>query len=556
MMERDNRPLPDPDRYKPDRYKKRSCTLPMNVTSDKNRTKAWTRLPRALLCGLALLPLGVAADEPLQRAAEAGDVAALQKLLNAEISVDSPMLDGSTALHWAALRDQPKAVAFLLEHGADVEARNRNGAFALYLAALNGSQDVAALLLEAGADANATLPSGETVLMTAARTGTPEVLELLLAHGAFVDTRDAEFQQTALMVAARENHPEAVNVLLNHGAEVNLHTRLGPMPVHIPPCKGTGCGSEGLGINRSGVPDRGERYEQLGGLSPLLYAARQGNTEVASLLLAAGADIEAGEANGITPLLMATLNNQLETVYLLLDHGAKVNISDYWGRTPLFAAVEYRNIDLNSAVEDAPTSNYVDRAPILALIQRFVDEGADVNARTREWPPEKKWLYALNDVSWVDMTGQTPFVRAAESGDVEVMRLLLDHGADPNIATYEGTTALMAAAGVNWTVAQTYTESDAASLEAARLCLSLGADVNAANAMGMTALLGAANRGFNDMIRLLAENDAKLDVQDSVGRTALRWAEGVFLAAVGAQQKPETIALLKELMDQRGLAHE
>jgi uncharacterized protein len=503
-----------------------------------------------------LLSAGVVANEALQQAAEAGNVTELDKLLRAELDVNTPMLDGSTALHWAVLHDRPEAVALLLNAGADVNARNRNGVFPLYLAALNGSKKVSGLLIEAGADVNATLPNGETVLMVASRTGSAPVLELLLGQGALVDTRDPEYQQTALMIAAREDHPEAVAVLLRHGTEVNVRTRLGPLPVHIPPCKGTGCGSEGLGINRSGVPDRGERYEQKGGMNPLLYAAREGNAEVARTLLAAGADIEAREANGITPLLMAALNNQQEVAYVLLEHGAQVNVEDFWGRTPLFAAVDYRNLDMNSTIEDSPVSNNVDRVTVLTLIQRLLDAGADVNARTREWPPEKKWLYALNDVTWVDMTGQTPFLRAALSGDVQVMRLLLEHGADPNISTFGGTTALMAAAGVNWTVAQTYTESDASSLEAAKLCLELGADVNAANSMGLTALLGASNRGFNDMIRLLADSGARLDVEDAVGRTALRWAEGVFLAAVGAQQKPETIALLKELMDEAGLAHE
>src|SRR5690606_10340650 len=151
---------------------------------------------------------------------------------------------------------------------------------------------------------------------TAARTGSPAVIELLLAHGALVDARDPEYQQTALMIAARENHPEAVATLVRYGAEVNAHTRLGPMIVHIPPCKGTGCGSEGVGINRSGVPDRGERYEQKGGMTALLYASREGNTEAARVLLDAGADIELTEANAIGPLLMALLNNQLDTAYL------------------------------------------------------------------------------------------------------------------------------------------------------------------------------------------------------------------------------------------------
>jgi ankyrin repeat protein len=291
-------------------------------------------------------------------------------------------------------------------------------------------------------------------------------------------------------------------------------------------------------------------------MTPLLYAARDGSTEAARRLLENGADLEVREANGITPLLMALLNNQLDVAYMLIDHGAAINVDDFYGRSPLFAAVDYRNLDMNSDREDDPQDNYVDREPILDMIRYLLDHGADVNARTKEWPPEKKWLYSLNDVSWVDMTGQTPFIRAAASGDVPAMKMLLEYGADPHITTYEGTTALMAAAGVNWTVAQTYTISPEALLEAVAMNVALGADVNAANSMGLTALLGAANRGDNPIIRYLAAQGAKLDVEDAVGRSALRWAEGVFLAAVGAEQKPETIALLKELMDEAGITHE
>jgi ankyrin repeat protein len=506
------------------------------------------------LSGIAAL----ACAEPaaLQQAAETGDLGSVQRLLAEGQAIDAPLADGSTALHWAVLREQPAVIDWLLQAGAAVDTRNRNGVAPLHLAALNGSTTLVARLLAAGADVNATLPGGESVLMVASRSGSAAVVELLLAAGALVDQRDPGYRQTALMIAARENHPDVVDLLLRHGAEVNARTRLGPMLVHIPPCKGTGCGSEGVGINRSGVPDRGERYEQRGGFSALLYAAREGHVEVASALLAAGADIEAPEANGITPLLMAVLNNQLDVAYLLLEHGALVSVADFWGRTPLFAAVDYRNLDLNSANEDAPVTNHVEREPIVDLIRALLAAGADVNARTREWHPEKKWLYALNDVSWVDMTGQTPFLRAALAGDLSVMRLLLEHGADPHITTYAGTTALMAAAGVNWTVAQTYTESETASLAAVKLCLELGLDVNATNSMGLSALLGAANRGFNDMIRLLAANGAQLDVKDANGRSALTWAEGVFLAAVGAQQKPETIALLQQLLDAAGLPHE
>jgi ankyrin repeat protein len=181
------------------------------------------------------------------------------------------------------------------------------------------------------------------------------------------------------------------------------------------------------------------------------------------------------------------------------------------------------------------------------MVAKLIERGANVNAQTREVPPSRRWLYSLGDVSWVDFTGQTPFLRAALSGDVAAMRLLLTHGADPNRPTAAGTTPLMAAAGVNWVVAQTYTESPQSSLEAIQLCLDEGADVNAANAMGLTAVLGAANRGANDIIRLLVANGARVDAVDKEGRNAVRWAEGVFLAAVGAERKPATIALLQEL---------
>lgn len=502
------------------------------------------------------MSLSARASEPLQAAAEAGDLRTLGTLLASGANVDSRLADASTPLHWAVLREQTEAVVWLLERGADPQALNRNGVMPLHLAVLNGNAQVSELLLSAGADANASLPSGETLLMTAARTGVPEVVELLLRHGARVDAHDPVYQQTALMIAARENHPQATALLLRHGAEPNLSIRSGPAMVHIPPCKGTGCGSEGVGINRSGVPERGERYEQKGGLTAVLYAAREGNTEVLRVLLDAGADREAREVNGIGPLLMALLNNQLQSAALLLDYGAAVNVQDFWGRTPLFAAVDYRNLAVNSSLEDDPQTNHVEREPVFAMIQRLLAAGADVNARTLEWPPEKKWLYALNDVSWVDMTGMTPFIRAAESGDLRVMQLLLEHGADPHLTTFGGTTALMAAAGVNWTVAQTFTESAASSLEAAKLCLSLGLDVNASNSMGLTPLLGAANRGFNDMLRLLVSHGADLEARDAVGRSAMDWAAGVFLAAVGAEAKPETIALLNELLDEQGLTYE
>src|SRR5690606_25702619 len=238
----------------------------------------------------------------------------------------------------------------------------------------------------------------------------------------------------------------------------------------------------------------------------------------------------------------------LDVARILVEAGADRNADDFWGRTPLFAAVEYRDLDMNNRDQDDPKDNGIDRAPYFDFIVDLLERGVDVNARTREVWPQRRFLYSLGDVSWVDFTGQTAFLRAALSGDISVMRLLLEHGADPNLPTCAGTTPLMAAAGVNWVVAQTYTESPEALLEAVKLCLEHGTDINATNSMGLSALLGAVNRGSNDIIRYPAEHGAALHVADVQGRDAMRWAEGVFLAAVGAERKPETIALLEALM--------
>jgi ankyrin repeat protein len=496
-----------------------------------------------------LLPAPVqGAAVPLADAAERGDIAAVRALLTQGHDVNAPRVDGTTALHAAVHADRLAIAEMLLRAGANASARDRYGITPLYLACVNGSADMIRHLLDAGVDPNTVDPGGETALMTAARTGVPAALRVLLERGARVDDREPEFAQTALMIAVLENQTAAVDLLLTAGASANAQTRKGPTPAFVPPCKGTGCGSEGVGINRGGLPDRGRRAETKGGMTPLLYAARDGRLAAARRLIEAGADVELADANGIRPLLMAAINNNLDVARLLISKGADVNADDFWGRTPLWAAVEYRNLDMNNNDQDSPTDNGVDRAPILEFIRTLLDAGADVNARTRELPPSRRWLYSLNDVSWVDFTGQTPFLRAALSADTAAMRLLVERGADPNLPTLAGTTPLMAAAGVNWVVAQTYTESTQARLDAVALCLELGADVNAANSMGLTALLGAVNRGSNDIIELLVRRGARLDIKDKEGRTPLRWAEGVFLAAVGAERKPATIALLERLI--------
>jgi ankyrin repeat protein len=365
-----------------------------------------------------------------------------------------------------------------------------------------------------------------------------------------VDARESQFGQTALMYAARAGHAGVVSVLLAHGAQPNVATPVGRTPAFIAPNSVPGFGF-GIGILRGGVPaDRGRREPTPGGLTPLHYAARHDRAEVAKLLVAAGATINAREANDITPLLMAISNNAMATAQYLLAQGGDVNASDWYGRSPLWEAVNVRNL----YVHNGTFKNGIDRPPVLELIKALLAKGANVNARTKETPPFRHHLLEITgSLEWVDFTGQTPFLTAALAGDVTVMKLLLQHGADPRINTFQGTSPLMAAAGVNWVVSQTWTEGPEQLLEAVQLCHSLGMDVNQANSMGITALHGAANRGSDDIIRFLVDKGADLTAQDNEHRSALDWAKGVFLATHAPEPKPSSIALITSLLEARGL---
>lgn len=484
-------------------------------------------------------------DTRLADAAMRRDVATVRKLLDDKVDVNAPGADGTPALHWLVRVDDFETTRRLIRAGADASQPNRYGVTPMQLACANGNPEMIALLLEAGADPNVVDKQGETALMTAVRSGSVESVKKLLDHGATIDTRDPAFQQTALMIAIRENHPDVVKVLVEGGAQVNVQTRTGDTPQWILPNSVPGFG-HGIGIVRGGLPDRGSRYLIPGAMTPLLYAARDGRIDSAKILLAAGAEIDHADANGITPLLMAITNNHVDMARFLIDRGANVKAVDWYGRTPLWAAVELRNMDVDSSTFE----NGVDRGPVLDLIKAILEKGVDVNARTKEVTPiRRQMLHVTGDLSWVDFTGQTAFVRAALAADLEVMRLLLAHGADPKISAFAGTTALMAAAGVNWVVDQTWDEGPAARLEAVKLCYELGLNVNDTNSMGITAVMGAANRGSDDIIEFLVSKGAKLDVKDKEGRTPLKWAEGVFLATHPAKPKPTSIALIKKLLN-------
>jgi ankyrin repeat protein len=260
--------------------------------------------------------------------------------------------------------------------------------------------------------------------------------------------------------------------------------------------------------------------------------------------VAAGANLQETDPNGITPLLMAIANMHADVAQFAIEQGAKVNVVDWYGRTPLWTAIETRNMD----VDNGTFENGVDRPAMLALINVLLSKGADPNIQVKEVPPiRRQMLRVTGSLAWVDYTGQTPFITAALAGDNTVMQLLLDYGADPYITTFGGTTALMAAAGMNWVVDQTYDEGAKALLDAVKFCHALGMDVNAVNEMGLTAVHAAANRGSDDIIEFLVQKGARLDVKDKEGRTPLTWAEGVFLATHPAKPKPSSMALIKKL---------
>jgi uncharacterized protein len=491
---------------------------------------------------LVLAPAPSAAAATLLDAAAAGDVVAVRALLKQGRNVNAPGEDGATALHWAVRADAMAVVDALLAAGADVSAKNALGVTPIYIAASEGNVPLLRRLLDAKADVHTTDATGDTILMAAVRSENPEAVRLLLERGARADDSEPGVKHTALMWAARLNQTDSMRLLLTAGASAEAATRVGPKPTVRPP--GAGGGSHGVGIVRGGVPPQGEQQPAPGGMTPLLFASRDGHLEAAKLLVEAGARIDAPDPNGITPLIMAITNNHLGVARFLAEQGANVKTADWYGRTPLWAAVEMRNLDMRSDAID----NGVDRAAALALIAALIDKGADVNARVKEFPPARRYLLNLGSLEWVDFTGQTPFIRAAQSGDVAAMRLLLSKGADAKLTTNNGTNALMAAAGVNWVISQTYPHLPGSYLEAVKLCLELGFDVNAVNQMGLAAVHGAANRGSDDIIELLAQHGAKLDTPDKEGRTPITWAEGVFLATNSPIAKPSTIALLKKLM--------
>jgi uncharacterized protein len=473
-------------------------------------------LPLIAMCGL------LGANESLLQAVKAGDSVAVVGLLKAKADANAADPDGTTVLEWAAHRNDANMVGLLLRAGARPGNANVYHDSALSEAASNGNAAIIGELLKAGADPNLVSSEGEPPLLTATRSGNADAVQILLQHGAAVNARDGWKGQTALMWAAALNHRAVVKVLIVSGADLNARSTVWPAEVPRP-------------ANGNLVSKRPK-----GGLTALLYASREGALDSVRELVAGKADLNLTEPDGTNALLMAIINAHYDVAAFLLDAGANPNIADKYGRTALYAAVDMNTVDTSGTRPPPPVT---DRLGPFEMISALLAHGANTNARLKEATPGR----AISDDPDPTLRGgTTPFMRAAKTGDVASMRLLLKSGADPLLGSQYGTTPLMAAAGVGLDYGGNFPPEDR-SLEAVKLCLELGADVNAANMNGLTALHGAAARGADRIAQLLVEKGAKLDIKDKKGRTPLDVALGK--DAVKNPGYPSTAALLRKLME-------
>jgi ankyrin repeat protein len=561
-----------------------------------------------LLCLPAVI-LSAAGPSDVADAVMRGDQATVEKLVEQHADVNAPQADGATALHWAVFRSDKAMVDLLLRAGANPKAPNRDGATPLWLASVNGDAAIIAALLKAGADPNEQLPLGRTPLMVASRTGNVDAIKVLLDHGANVNAKETLRGTTALMWAADEGHAAAIQLLVQHGADIKAQSnpaergrgpalgksndprkqvaalgvalaagiptpQLGALGTtslipKVPEKRGSARGGATPAVGAAGfdqVDDAAATFgfgfgkpapKDGGGLTPLVYAVRSDDLDSVKALLAAGADINQVTGYGWSPLLVATQNRYYKLGAFLLEHGADVNLANKGGWTPLYLATDNRNIEGGDYPVRKSDMDHLD------FIKLLLDKGANVNARMKD-TTETRTVFTNQ---WLDENGATAFLRASQSGDIVLMKLLLAHGADPKIDTTLHVTALHVAAGIGWVEGITYEWSPASTLEAVKMLLDLGLDPNAQADTGRTALHGAAHKGRTDVVQVLVDHGARLDVRD-YGNTDNRgskelavhtwlpvdYADG--LVRVGVQSAiahPETGLLIRKLMTAAGL---
>jgi ankyrin repeat protein len=453
---------------------------------------------------------------PLLEAARSFDEASAMRLVLRGADVNAAENDGTTALHWAAYAGMDALVVALLDAGADPDAKNRYGLTPLQAATDGGFASSVLALLDAGADASAVLPEGETTLMTAARSGNTVVLRALLDAGVDTEARDGFYGETALIRAVIEDHADAVQVLAAHGADVD---------------------------GRSAAMDyESRRYGQsvlgLGEWTPIMYAARENSLAAGKALIDAGADPDLQDPDGATALVIAIINAHYEFARMLLDAGADPAIADNDAAMgPLYAAVDMHRLAVGHGRGSPPP---VGLLTAVDTARDLLEHGADPNAKLAKSIPTR--THTIGDT--VLGAGATPLLRAAKSGDIEMVRLLVEFGADPGAAMPNGTTALHFAAGLGWRdgspIAPSYDQgTEAEAVATIDYLLELGLDIDAVNESGDTPLHAAiAGRGSETIIGHLLERGADPLAENARGQTPL---------AIAGARSTEVIAALVRL---------
>jgi len=538
------------------------------------------------LCLTAILSAAQAAT--VIEAARSGDKEAVRALLKQGADVNAAEGDGTTALHWAARAGDAELVQMLLYAGANVKATTRLGAYTpLMMAAQAGHSAVVAALLTGGSDVKATSTTGTTPLMFAAQSGDPRTVTMLVEGGSDVDARETAMGQTPLMFAAAYNRVDVVKLLLARGAEIKATSKVVDLTKLSSPeeeffrqrAAQNAARAAAGGPRPPDVPGvtRQFRYNELvgtsGGFSPLHFAVRQGHAEVVTALVDAGADVnQLNPGDKSTPLVVAIVNGYFDIGNYLIDKGADPNLASDNGVAPLYATINVQWAP--KALYPQPRAYLQQQLTYLDFMKVLLEKGANPNQRLMR----KVWYSGYNfDLAGVDEIGATPFWRAAYGGDVEAMKLLLAHGADPTIPTIKpagrprtgdgdrfniqdvsgippvpvggpAVTPLQAAAGVGYAegfAANSHRYAPTGLLAAVKyLVEETGAYVNAADHEGNTALHHAAARGDVEMIKYLVSNGADVTRVNREGQTTADMANG---PVQRTQPFPEALKLLESL---------
>jgi ankyrin len=485
---------------------------------------------------LTISLLALLAAAPLVDAVKSGDRATAMTLISQRADVNAPEVDGTTPLHWAVHHGDLELTQRLIRAGAKVNVKNEFGSTPMAEAAILGRADLLETLLKAGADVESPNADGQTALMVVARSGRVDAARLLLKYGAQVNAVERWRGQTALMWAAAQKQPAMVAELVKAGADVNARSTINNW-------------------ERQVTAEPRAIYRPAGGLTPLLYAAREGCVECARMLVDAGAEINLADPEKISPLLMAVMNGQWDTAQYLIKKGANPNQFDFWGRAPLYAAVDLNTIPRGGR-PDWPS---LDETTSLQVVELLLAAGANPNAQLKLSPPFRN---IGNDRGLDGMltTGATPLLRAAKALDAPAIAALLAKGADISLANSRGMTPIMAAAGLGSVDADTrgfYLSDDTQqrSIESLKLLIQAGGDVNSKDSRGLTPLHEAARWGWNDVVQFLVASGADLTAKDNRGNTpidsALGKAGGNSRGGARIDVHEDTAALLKKLSASR-----